>query len=297
MVSDADGDGEADLVITDPIGWLDPYDYDGLVYVLKSSVSGTVDVPSAASYIYGVVPMNDVVGITTADLGDMDGDGIDELAIAVCQMSDGGGIAILQGGIAPGSYDVVETATAIVTNDDTSTLFWKIASADYDGDGRNDVLAAAPPRPNGTGSVYGFLAPMSGALDTTDAAVTWRPSATGDYFGTSVAAGDVDGDGATDVLLGDVFEGTDPPSWAGDGGAVYLQVGPASGVIDPASLVTIYGAPGAEHPGSFVGFLPDWDGDGGDEVVIGALFADRGLTEGAFFVLSSDAVYRSGALW
>jgi len=144
--------------------------------------------------------------------------------------------------------------------------------------------------------VYGFLGPMSGALDSTDASVTWRPSAADDYFGTSVAAGDVDGDGATDVLLGDQWEGGELYTTVVPGGAVYLQVGPASGVVDPAGLVTIDWGLGSEHPGAFVGFLPDWDGDGGDELVVGACYADRGLTTGAYFVLSSDAVHRSGSL-
>jgi hypothetical protein len=37
-----------------------------------------------------------------------------------------------------------------------------------------------------------------------------------------------------------------------------------------------------------VGFLPDWDDDGGDELVVGARYAFRGPTRGAYFVMSSE---------
>jgi hypothetical protein len=138
--------------------------------------------------------------------------------------------------------------------------------------------------------VFGVLGPLSGAIGPADANVVWAPSEADEYFATSVAMGDVDGDKSTDVLIGDMWEGGTPPTLYGYG-AAYLQLGLTSGTIDPRTLVSLTGDDETKEAGAWVGFLPDWDGDDADELVVGAPYADRGGKNGAFFLFPSELFY------
>jgi len=134
---------------------------------------------------------------------------------------------------------------------------------------------------------YAFLAPLAGAVVAEDDAVsTWvstegRPT----YLGASLdARGDVDGDGARDVLIGAPYAGL-----GDDSGRAYLQLGLISGTIEVSTLVE-FGGPNVDaRVGDAVRFVPDWDDDGGDEIAIGAGGAinSAGVASGIVGVVSS----------
>jgi hypothetical protein len=93
----------------------------------------------------------------------------------------------------------------------------------------------------------------------------------GERLGRSVAAaGDVNGDGDADLIIGSPFVGSE----SSPDGAAYVVFGRGQrGVIDIAALgaggFTIHGHGGA-HAGASIGGLPDMNGDGLAEVIVGA---------------------------
>ncbi len=96
------------------------------------------------------------------------------------------------------------------------------------------------------------------------------------------AGGDFDGDGRPDIAIG-----ARPES---DRGAAYLQLGPASGVIDVETLATFAGVNEGDWAGYTVAFVPDWTGDGRSELAIGSLLFtdDEGDIAGKVDVVFSD---------
>ena len=93
-----------------------------------------------------------------------------------------------------------------------------------------------------------------------------------------VRAGDVDGDGLTDLLVGNWQNG----EYAGEAGKTYLLYGRASGWPSSLSVAD------AAFVGEALGDNSSWglasagdvDGDGLDEILIGALQNDEGVWNG-----------------
>jgi hypothetical protein len=87
--------------------------------------------------------------------------------------------------------------------------------------------------------------------------------AAGDVFGTSVAtAGDVNGDGYTDIVVG-------APNNTSNTGKAYLYLGGASGLSASASWTAVGGAAGDAF-GTSVSTAGDVNGDGYSDAVVGA---------------------------
>jgi hypothetical protein len=112
------------------------------------------------------------------------------------------------------------------------------------------------------------------------AAFSIRGAVAGDESGKSVAsAGDVNGDGFDDVIVG---------AWVFDAGgtnhgAAYVIFGKASGfgTVDLADLgssdgFAILGAADNDYAGVSVASAGDMNGDGYDDVIVGARSAERG---------------------
>ena len=119
----------------------------------------------------------------------------------------------------------------------------------------------------------------AGGLSSSPAVILTSPVG-GDRFGTSVAtAGDVNGDGYDDVIVG--TEG---------GSAAYVYLGASSG-LGPAPDATLTSATG-EYFGWSVGSADDVDGDGYDDVLVGA--PGSGSSDGRVYVyLGSSAGLRT----
>ena len=255
VMSDHDGDGAKDIVV----GSGDDGDgYDGAVYVVPGTSTDTVALESDATYAYlgdGV----DFVGYAVADLGDVSGDGISDLAIGA-PWGDFG-IYIVDGGSAPGSYFAADVASATVTGD--YQMGRSLQALDYDGDGVMDLIAQDDPTDRPV--VAALLGPFVGSTDVTDATASWywasADSASG--LGRSFAAADFDGDGETDLIIGA------PGNYNGlNSGAVFFQWGIASGPVDVDSLPYVAGAFDTAGLGQAVAALPDWNGDGIPEAAI-----------------------------
>jgi hypothetical protein len=143
-----------------------------------------------------------------------------------------------------------------------------VASAgDVNGDGYSDALVGAPDYDDGQedeGAVFLYLGSPGGLSSA--AARSWQGDQAGSRFGFSVGcAGDVNGDGFDDVLIGAPgFDGGES-----DEGAAFLFLGSASAVASTPAWSAEGNQAGASF-GSSVAALGDMNGDGFGDVVIGA---------------------------
>ncbi len=193
-------------------------------------------------------------GWAISELDDVDGDGITDWVAG----------GILHGGF-DGSVEIRSGATGALlvrrTGDPSALLGFAMADAgDIDGDDTHDVAVGAP----GAG-VRGYVEFVSGATGELLARVDGV--ADQDFFGAAIGdAGDIDGDGLADVLVGAPF--------TAEGGTTYVLSGATGETLRTYSSPE----PGAAF-GSGTDSAGDLDGDGQDEHIIGAKDAgadDRG---------------------
>jgi len=194
-------------------------------------------------------------GVAVAGVGDVNGDGYGDLVSGASTASRLTGRAHAYLGSATGLSTT--PATSWTGPDGAGGLFGNaVAGAgDVNGDGYADVLVAAASALTATGRVYLYLGSATG-LSTAAATVLTGPDGTLSNFGVSVgSAGDVNGDGYADVVVGADRVG----SFAG---RVYLYLGGASGLSTTASA-TLTGVTGTDgNLGAAVAGVGDLNRDG-----------------------------------
>jgi hypothetical protein len=203
--------------------------------------------------------------------GDVNGDGYDDVIVGspsadVSGHPDSGEVRVF---LSPSLSSVSVLHAPDV--EDGAQFGRSVATGDVNGDGFTDVVVGAPNSHVGSysaaGKVFVFLGPSLTSVSTIDNAAAENSA----YFGRAVAVGDVNNDGKDDVLVGA------PEASAGGmtrAGKAFVFLGPSF------TTVSTLQDPEPEDSAHFGRSLAagDVNGDGRDEVIVGAPDSDMGAT-------------------
>ena len=310
---DVNGDGFADLIV----GAYYASGHNGrsgAAYVVFGAASGfapNLDLSAlngSNGFKLAGETTGDWVGHSVASAGDVNGDGFPDLIVGAQDRAAGAGSSYVVFGHAPGFAAVTNLSGLDGTTgfrldgapQDTAGI--SVASAgDINGDGYADQIVGAfgfNQSTSHSGAAYVVFGKASGFaavtdLSTLDGTTGFRlTGAAGDYAGYSVAsAGDVNGDGFVDLLVGALRGG-------GGAGDAYVVFGHASGFAANLDLSTLTGTNGFEIVGEASGDLAgfsvasagDVNGDGYADMIIGAQSASpQGHKSGAAYVVFGKA--------
>ena len=308
--ADFDGDGRSDLVARGPLA------IDTWLIILRGTASGVTATGARQITPAQLSPSPGAVagfGLSAA-AGDVTGDGRPDLVVG----SGDGRLFLLRGSAtgplttSPSVVKAVSASNLIVTYHGLDAR----AVADVNGDGFGDVIASnSGAVVNGNSSAgavavfYGNAQGISGQRRTLlhrhSIGVPGAPAET-DFFGGSVSAGDVTGDGYADLVIGsDEAVGANAHA-----GVLYVFRGSAQGVRPQDNQVftqdspDVPGAVGAGISFGDTSLILDLDGTGPLDVLATAIYAhivvafyggSSGLT--AVGDLATEALMDGGAKW
>jgi len=150
------------------------------------------------------------------------------------------------------------------------------STLDVNGDGYPDVMVGAPNLSGNTENAYLFLGGSSG-LSRTPTEVTYAGDPDGYDEDPIASAGDVDGDGFADVVIG-------VPNYATNKGSILLFSGGAGGLATIPTTISSANADGIF--GWTVSGAGDVNGDGYADVIVGG-YATNNASAGAFLYYGS----------
>jgi hypothetical protein len=240
----------------------------------------------------------DDAGYSVSDAGDVNKDGFQDILVGayVAGLPDAGAVYLVFG--SPGrSTTTIDTVAAlppkgIKISSAAAADWWGISvsgAGDVNKDGIDDFIIGGygfdPPSRTNAGAAVVIFGKTSGWVDihlasfTSGSAGFWiYGAAAGDLCGYSVSgAGDVNGDGVDDVIVGAISA---QPSSRTDSGAAYVIFGhsatTAFSAVDLANFASgsggfrLFGAGNSDQMGYSVSGAGDVNRDGYDDVIVGA---------------------------
>ena len=282
-IGDVDGDGVPDIAVGSPSRSSNA----GAVQVVMLNADGTAR--AASSVAVSGVAAGDQLGRAVAGIGDINRDGIPDIAVGSPGRSSNAGAVQVVMLNADGTAKSLGASIPAPAQErgDIQFGFSVAGIGDIDGDGIPDMVAGAPARNARTGSAYVMLLNADGTVKRTVEMV--NPEGTsgrqqGNAFGSSVAGiGDIDGDGIPDMAAGASGKQSNT-------GAAYVVLLNADGTAKSTqSMLGADGSPsvaGGDSFGTSVAGIGDIDGDGVPDAAVGATVgAGGGRSRGTVHVI------------
>lgn len=284
LVGDVNGDGFADALLGahgDDVA----AENAGAAWLVLGDASGWTEGPvdgAAATVWYGESEYARV-GRSLAGGADIDGDGLDDMVLGgELSEYDGedegyreGRAYLMLGSAAPAV--ALADADAIQSGPDSYGGTGKASAlGDLNGDGYADTLIGAPYGDSYRGCAYalpGSADHAAWSAPLTEAAQRLDGEASYDVFSWLMSAADLDGDGFDELVVGA------PLSDRSDGsaGAVWIYAGAADFMDGPEAVAILDGPWEDWQLGSGLSSGGDMNGDGRDELLVGAVAAYTGL--------------------
>ncbi|MBW2541023.1 MAG: FG-GAP repeat protein [Deltaproteobacteria bacterium] len=299
---DVNGDGYADVIVGAPSYDAGEAD-EGAAFVFLGGASGVADGnPSTADAQLESDQASAALGTSVAGAGDVDADGYADVIAGApgyddVEAEEGAAFVFLGSASGVGDGDPLTADAQLESNQANAALGTSVAGAgDVNGDGFGDVIVGAPGYDDleaEEGAAFVFLGSESGIADGnpgTAATQLESNQASAQLGGSVSAAGDVDGDGYGDVIVGARYYSSGA-SW-GEGAALVF-LGGVAGIADgnPATAAVVIKVDGDKVSfGASVSTAGDANGDGYADVIVGAPLYDSGdLAEGAAFLFLGSA--------
>lgn len=246
----------------------------------------TIDpLSSSYSWIKGGPQAFARFGYSVSTAGDVNGDGYSDVIVGAFLYDNGftdEGLAQVFYGSATG---LSTTAAWSKEGDDASASFgWSVSTAgDVNGDGYSDVIVGARFYNSRQGAALVYHGSASGLSSTAN----WiREGYTNNtYFAHCVStAGDVNGDGYSDVIVSAIYDGNLPSL----DGKVFMYKGSSSG-LSTTSSQTLTGPHHNDLFGNSISTAGDINGDGYSDIIIGTPhFTNTESVEGKAFIYKGE---------